>query len=591
MTKIQILDCTIRDGGHLNNWTFNPAMVKAAYYASLRTGIDYFEIGYRYPPETTGKGDFATCTDELLFGLLGAPSDVCKLAVMIDAGKCRTDYFPACRADKTLVQAVRVAAYPYELAKAMGQLEELHQKGYEVFLNLMASSELTPVELELLAAWPSKKIVSALCFADSFGSFMPEDVQGLIAKLAPLGFQRLGFHPHNNLQMAFANTLVAISSGVEIIDGSVFGMGRGAGNLPIEAFVGYLQKTGVAGYNTLPYIDVISRYFVTLREEIGWGYTLPGLLSGLTNVHPYYLDNLFDSGVYSTTEIWNALGAIKARCPISYSADRLSETMGRRFFAPITPVEAASVIQDIALEIHVQPAVDAVPPEALAFENRHKGSAFLIIANGPSALERREQIRIFSETHRCVTIGVNNLGGLYDPDYHLFTSRRRFEQYVNSVSARSKLLVPGFFGGAFVRAHTNRDFEFIDCAEAPDGSTEPVSGTTQFATHLNVGISAILTAYQMGAKSIYAVGMDGYGNNDQITFFYNEEHAIEDKVTASVRYGLLAKELDRVAQFLEGRFVPFFIITPTSHLKYFRELRAVSGDALALAQQSTSPSP
>ena len=572
--KTKILDCTIRDGGHLNRWQFDPACVKAAYYAALKSGVDYFEAGYRYPESTKGMGLFAYSTDELLNELFVA-SESCKLSVMIDAGKCETSQFQDCRPEKTPLRAVRIAAYPYELEKATRMVEELHAKGYEVFMNLMASSELSADNYAYLKGWEKKGLLSGIYFADSFGSFIPRDISEQMAKLKAAGFERVGFHAHNNLQMAFANTLCAIEEGAACIDASIYGMGRGSGNLPIEILLGYLEKSGDSEYNTVPYLDIIDRYFLKFFNEIRWGYSLESLMGGLANIHPYYVENLFKNKLYTVDEIWNALQLIKDRCPVSFSIDKLGETLEHRFYTPLTPARTEVVHRALINELSIIPDTDAVPTGGFSLQNQLKNRKFLIVATGPSILEYREQILEFAKRENCVIVGVNSLQKLFEPEFHVFVSRKRFQQYASQVAPSSTLLVPSYFGKSLIDANYRGLCHFFDIVIPCEPEVPPVIGTTQHCLGLDVAVSAILLAYSMGASAVYAVGMDGYADemNKHLVYFYNENSAIEDKDTANFRYERLTRELDRVNNFLQKQSVPFFIVTPTSHKKYYRALK------------------
>ncbi|MEI6564639.1 MAG: hypothetical protein WCO42_10085 [bacterium] len=572
--KTKILDCTIRDGGHLNQWQFDPVCVKAAYFAALKSGVDYFEAGYRYPAGKKGLGLFATCTDDLLNELF-VPSDDCKLSVMIDAGKCETSQFQVCSAKKTPLRAVRVAAYPYELEKATGMAEELYAMGYEVFINLMASSELSDEHYAYLKSWGKKDILSGIYFADSFGSFVPQNISEQMTRLRRQGFVRVGFHAHNNLQMAFANTLRAVEEGAVCVDASIYGMGRGAGNLPIEILLGYLEKTGESEYNTVPYLDIIESFFVKYFKDIGWGYSLEALMGGLANVHPYYAENLFKNKLYTVDEIWNALQLIKERCPISFSVDKLGETLEKRFYTPLTPERTESVHRALINELSIIPADDAALAGGFPLQNSYKGRKFLIVATGPSIVKYSDQIRELQKRENCVTIGVNNLPHLFNPEFHVFVSRKRFQQYADQVAPASTLLIPSFFGPSRVEQSFKGKHCFFDVVTPCDPEVSPLDDTVQYCLSLNVAVSAILLAYSMGASTIYAVGMDGYVDelNKHLVYFYNEDSRIEDKETANYRYERLTRELDRVNGFLQKESVPFFILTPTSHKKYYRALK------------------
>ena len=571
--RTRILDCTIRDGGHLNAWRFDPACVRAAYAAACKSGVDYFEAGYRNPQAKSGLGPFGYCTDEQLLNLL-RPSGDCSLAVMIDAGKAGPELFAECLPEKTPVRAVRVAAYPYELERAVATIEALYAKGYEVILNLMASSELTDKEYAFLKAWQRKGDLSAIYFADSFGSFIPKDVAAIMARLRAQGFERVGFHAHNSLQMAFANTLRAIEEGAACVDASIYGMGRGSGNVPVEILIGYLEKSGETGYNTVPYLDVIDRWFLQLFREIGWGYTIESLLGGLANVHPYYVETLFKKKVYTIEEMWNALMGIRERCPISFSADKLDEALGRRFYTPLTPESAERVYQEVAGDLQVSPAADAAPAGDFALRDAYRGRNFLVIATGPSILAHREAILAFKDRENCVTVGVNNLSHLYEPEFHVFISRKRFQQYARDISPKSTLLVPSFFGRELVEREYGGPYHFFDLVAPAPPERPPVEGTTQYCQALNVAVSAMLLSWLMGAAQIFSVGIDGYADemDKKLVYFYDENNRVEEKEVANLRYEMLARELDRVNGFLQGRSCPFFILTPTSHRKYYRPL-------------------
>lgn len=569
---LKILDCTIRDGGHLNKWHFSPDCVKASYFAALKSGIDYFEIGYRCPSTTPGLGDFGYCTDPFLFSLFTA-SEKCKLTVMIDAGKSDTSLFARCTPEITPVKAVRVAAYPYELAKAFELLEDLKEKGYEVFLNLMASSELNAEQLVQLKSWEKGDILEAVTFADSFGSFIPSDIPGHVATLRNLGFTRIGFHPHNNLQMSFANTLRAIEEGVSVVDASIFGMGRGSGNLPVEVLVGYLEKQGAQSYNTVPYLDVIERFYLDLFKELNWGYKIQSLMGGLKNIHPYYIDDLFRRKNYTVDEIWNALDIVKESCPISYSVEKLNQALENRFYTPLTPEKVQAACAALGDQLEIIPAADAFETDAKAISGRHAGRKFVILANGPSIVERQAEIARFVEQEDAVTIGLNYLPKGIAPDYHLMVSRKRFLKYASKVSQKSTMLVPSFFGRELVQQNYAGTPVYFTLNTAKNGEP-PVLGGRLHLESLNVSAVAILLAYQMGASEIFGVGMDGYIDemNKRMVYFYNENDVPDDKDVASLRYEKLVAELERVNAFLQQKSVPFSIITPTSHKKYYRNV-------------------
>ncbi|HSA31441.1 MAG TPA: aldolase catalytic domain-containing protein [Candidatus Omnitrophota bacterium] len=568
-TKIQIIDCTIRDGGHLNKWQFEDNLVKASYFAAQKGQVDYFEIGYKNDPGKKGLGPFGYCDEKYINGLFKSSSD-CKLLFMLDAGKYSGYKIPDRTKEPTPFTGVRVAAYPFEVKIAVDLAEQFHEAGYEVFMNLMASSEWSQQEFAVLKNWKQKNALKAVYFADSFGAYAPAEISELIGQLKALGFERIGFHAHNNLQMAFANTLHAITEGASYVDASIYGMGRGAGNLPIEILLSYLSKIGDKEYNVVPYLDVIERFFLPLFEKDPWGYSLRSLLGGIRNIHPYYIDELFNSHNYTIEEICNIAETVKEKCPISFSGEKLKNALEERFYVPTTS-QAKEAIRSIEKELKAIPSKDAFSLDSLGMKDRHKGKKFLIIGNGPSIVKHEDKIKGLIKRLGLVTIGCNFLNSVYAPDYHIFVSKKRFLKYAATVSKKSILLVPSFFGKRLVQENYSGPVEYVQIDSIDDLNSSPIDGIRQQVKYLNVGVNAILTALQMGAQEIMAVGMDGYESEEQgkVVYFYNEKDVPDDKAAASLRYENMDIELKRVSDFLNDLGIPFSIITPTSHKKYF----------------------
>ncbi len=311
---VKILDCTIRDGGHVNNWDFTGEIVSETYKTAVKSGVDYFEIGYRNIQNNDIKGKFYNCTDEMLNNLISIDAN-CKLCVMVDIGKFDIKSFIDYNPEKTPVSVVRVAVYPDRIEEAFAVCSQLFEMGYEVFLNLMAISRFEDSHYQLLKKYHAEKMLKALYFADSFGSLYPSDVKRIIEKLRNCGYENLGFHSHNNLQQAFSNTICAIECGVDIVDASVYGIGRCAGNLPIEILTGYLAAKGSKNYSVSTYLSLIEKYYTYLHKKYTWGYNIPYFVSGLFDIHPNYANIFLD---LSFEEMYDCAQKIRKECPVYF---------------------------------------------------------------------------------------------------------------------------------------------------------------------------------------------------------------------------------------------------------------------------------
>jgi len=322
---VKLFDCTVRDGGHLNGWNFSIDFVSALYHAAIEAGVDYFEIGYRFDNPRSDWGYFAHC-DDIFLKKTFQENDKCKIAVMIDAGKCSSNKFQKCNIKNTIIKTIRIATYPDKLNLAFKLCEDLKDKGYEILINFMAISKYKKEDFEKIKNWKNKNILKSAYFADSFGAFLPEDVTLYQNKLKSLGFENVSFHAHNNLQMAFANSIKAIENDFYSIDASIYGMGRGAGILPMELVLGYFNKKEMYKYNPIPYFNVIEKYYYELSNNIQWGYQIPSLIGGFQNIHPNYIKELFDKKI-KPDKIWNITDKLKEKETISYNSNVINELL------------------------------------------------------------------------------------------------------------------------------------------------------------------------------------------------------------------------------------------------------------------------
>ncbi len=307
--NVKILDCTFRDGGHLLNWKFKQDTVDKVISAISKSGIDYFEIGYRSNKELNQHrdiGQYALCTEDYLHEVK-KKTGIKNITVMMDVGKTKKDDFiEKCNSS---IDTVRVATYAKDIDLAIEHIEDLNDKGYEVFINLMALTHINKSELVKIL----KKIdrvsgnIKAFYFADSFGSMFPNDVSNIVNVIKDNIDSEIGFHGHNNLQMAFPNALSAIESGVKYVDSTLYGQGRGAGNLPTEIICAYLNSFNDNNRFDLDcLVNVIQDIFMGCADRVDWGYSLESFITGITNSHPNRINELKNDGV-SLIDSFNVL--------------------------------------------------------------------------------------------------------------------------------------------------------------------------------------------------------------------------------------------------------------------------------------------
>ena len=286
---IKVVDCTMREGGLVNNFAFTDEFVKDLYLANLKAGVDYMEFGYKaskeiFDPEKFGKWKF--CDEKDIRSVVGDNKTDMKISVMADVGW--TDYKKDIPNRKdSVVDMVRVATYINTIPAAIEMLEDAKKKGYETTVNIMAVSKVNDDDLDGGLELLGQSSVDVIYVVDSFGVFYPEQMERLCDKYldAAAKYNKIvGIHAHNNQQLAFANTIEALSRGVSYLDATVSGMGRGAGNCYMELLLSFLRNPR---YNKIAVMNFVEKHMLKLREEgVVWGYDIPYLLTGILNTHP-----------------------------------------------------------------------------------------------------------------------------------------------------------------------------------------------------------------------------------------------------------------------------------------------------------------
>lgn len=286
--NIKVLDCTVRDGGLINDHQFDDAFVKRIYETAVASGVDYCELGYKGSKNVYSRQEFGPwkfCTEDELRRIVGdGPRDI-KIAVMADAERTdyHTDILPK---SQSVIDCVRVACYINQIPTAMDMAKDANDKGYETMMQLMAVSNVNDDELEAALDLVAQSVADGVYVVDSFGALYSEQVRRLtrlyLKHMDGTG-KDVGFHGHNNLQLGFANTIEAIIAGATRVDATISGLGRGAGNCPMELILGFLHNPK---FNLRPVLECCQDIFVPLAKKMDWGYSIPYAITGRMNMHP-----------------------------------------------------------------------------------------------------------------------------------------------------------------------------------------------------------------------------------------------------------------------------------------------------------------
>lgn len=288
--SIRVLDATMRDGGLVNSFNFTDDFVRDLYEANVAAGVDYMEVGYKCSRRLFNEKEFGKwkfCRDDDIRAATGCGDDKkIKLSCMADVGRCdfREDILP--RSESPL-DLIRVACYVHQIHAAIEMIEDANKKGYETTCNLMAVSTAQEKDVGVALEMLGKSPVDCIYIVDSFGALYPEQIARIAAlygECAAKYSKTLGVHAHNNQQLAFANTIEAAGDGVDWLDATYNGMGRGAGNCAMENLLGFLRNPK---YNVHPAIEFVERRMLPLKKQGAlWGFDLQYLVTGILNQHP-----------------------------------------------------------------------------------------------------------------------------------------------------------------------------------------------------------------------------------------------------------------------------------------------------------------
>ncbi len=286
---IKVLDATMRDGGLVNNFRFTDEFVSALYRANVAAGVDYMELGYKADKDIFDESKFGKwkfCREDDVYAVVGNNDSALKLACMADVGRCNVERDIGQKANSPF-DLYRIATYINTIPAAIAMAEHCEKMGYETTANVMAISNATEKEIDIALELLGKSPVKAIYIVDSYGSIYPEEMRAIANKYLEAGVKygkQIGIHAHNNQNLAFANTIECTALGVNYLDATVSGMGRGAGNCAMELLLGFLKNPK---YKLVHILKFVEQYMPQVRESGAvWGYDIPYLLTGALNRHP-----------------------------------------------------------------------------------------------------------------------------------------------------------------------------------------------------------------------------------------------------------------------------------------------------------------
>lgn len=407
MNKINVLDCTLRDGGYVNQWLFGHSNIKKIIGKLIESNVDIIECGFLTEKKEYDKDSSLFDTVDRIREYLPADNGKRFTVCMINYGEYDIDHLPVNNGSS--VDGIRVAFHKKDLASALELCDGIVKKGYKLFIQPMVSIAYTDEEYIQLIKESNKINPYAFYIVDSFGVMKRNDLLRLYY-LVDHNLNKnvhVGYHSHNNIQMAYSNAqaLVDLRTKRElIIDSSVFGMGRGAGNLNTELFIEYLNELNGHKYKTKPLLQIIDEILSPVYVNSYWGYSLPHYLSAMHNCHPNYASYLDDKNTLTVQNIDDILRDLDNSKKNNYDKDYIE-----------------------LLYNHYQARGIADAASRKALKEIFEGKTVLLIAPGSSINTEEDKINKALNNPNTSAISINFKPTNFHCDYTFVSNLRRYE--------------------------------------------------------------------------------------------------------------------------------------------------------------------
>lgn len=407
MMTIKILDCTLRDGAYVNNAEFGKPAMRGIISKLQDAHADIIECGWLKDFEhVVGTSYFHVPEDAEQY--INCKSEDIVYCAMIDWNRYNTDNLPHYAGGT--INAVRVVFPHGKLKEAITIGKAIREKGYKVLFQAANTLAYSDDDLIELAKVMNEFHPYALSVVDTFGAMYFDNLDQIVEILdSHLDKDiELGLHAHNNQQLAFANCIHFIDLLKDrrniIVDATLSGMGRGAGNATTELVAGYINRAHNGNYDMNAIMDAIDMYVQGFREKFTWGYSTPYFIAGLYQCHVNNISYLTTNHRISARDLRNII-------------DSLSEDERRKY--------DYDILEQKYIENQSRMVEDEDTIETL--KKIVKGRKILLIAPGKSSIDDAERLNDFIVKENPLVIEVNSINKLYPCDYLFFTNRVRYE--------------------------------------------------------------------------------------------------------------------------------------------------------------------
>ena len=510
MKFVRILDCTLRDGGYCNQWSFGESNIRKVISGLSESGIDIIECGFvsnKVKPDKN-KTKFASVED--VSAVLPEKRGNSVYVAMINYGEYEVEAIPP--HSKDMIDGIRVAFHKKNMIPALEMCRSLKEKGYKVFVQAMVSMAYSDLEFIDLITRVNNVSPYAFYIVDSFGMMKKRDLIRYFA-LCENNLNDdifIGFHSHNNLQLAYSNTLALVDMRCGrdlIVDSTVYGMGRGAGNLNTELFIDHMNTEYSFDYNLKPILTIMDEVINYFYQQNPWGYSLPNYLSAVHNLHPNYAGYLSEKYTMTVDMMDDIFACMEDGKKVEYDREYVEKLY-------IEYMNANTVREQNYEE----------------FRKIIENKTVLLIAPGKSSYLEQKSIKQYSSRPDVTTIAVNFPYPFCSSDYIFVGNNIRFREI--PADLRSKCIITSNIpnNGAYLQVNY-----------------KDLLNSNEFVKD-NSGLMASDFLVQAGVKKIVLAGFDGYSYDVQDNYLEGPKVHLFKKATIDALNQGMAEQFRRIAK-------------------------------------------
>ncbi len=526
MIRIKILDCTLRDGGYINNWKFGKKAIGNILFNIAKSNTDIIECGFLSDKPYDAERSIFNSVEQLNSFITKDPDSDTMYVAMIAIGEKELDPSYLADAEQGPLDGIRLTFHPDCIDKAFKWAEVIMSKGYKLFMQPVGTTNYTDKQFLDLLERVNELKPYAFYIVDTLGVMYKKDLLRQVIlvdnNLAPE--IKLGYHSHNNLQLAFSNAQALAEYKTDrdvIIDCSVNGIGRGAGNLCSELFMDYLNKNHSAHYDVLPVLEIVEQYLAPIYIDTPWGYSSAYFLSAANNCHPNYSSYLMAKHTLSMPAIGNILEQLPRE--------------SRRFFDK-------GLIEGIYQSYQANAVDDMKTVGALRKE--WDGKNILVLAPGRSITEKKELILDYVKQNSPYIISVNFIPDYIKSDLVFVGNGRRCRELADELDVKKTVFTSNIKNlpeGATVVNYS----ELINASyDASDSS----------------GIMILKLLIKASVQSVALAGYDGFSASSRGNYFDIRLSGIYDPQSLCEKNLAARQQLDMLSEKLKIKF-----ITPSAY--------------------------